>query len=286
MFFLDCLPKTVLFCRKKMNKALVDCFPEERVNYQCMVTSPKLSEKTLDLLGLKAKDLQVYTALLKLGTAPLRRVAEEANLNRGTTYDALKRLLDLGMVSYVDAKTHRYFTAEDPERLRGLATRREVALQEIRSTLEESVIPNLKHIHGTSAHRPVVRYYEGDQGVREILEDVLASAEQAESTYRVYSSAAIRDLISAAWPGYNKKRIRKKIFCKAISVGEGGSTVGHDERKWLSREEESPTYIFIYAGKTAYVSVDDRRHLFGVLIEDEGIARTQKLIFDQLWNVL
>ena len=51
---------------------------------------PKLSEETLELLGLTAKDMQVYIALLKLGTAPLRRVAEESGHNRGTVNDALK----------------------------------------------------------------------------------------------------------------------------------------------------------------------------------------------------
>ena len=90
-----------------------------------MATNHKLPAKTLDLLGLTEKDLAVYVATLRLGNAPLRRVAEEAGFNRGTAYDALKRLIDVGLVSYVDANIHRYFTAEDPHKLRGLATRRE-----------------------------------------------------------------------------------------------------------------------------------------------------------------
>ena len=63
---------------------------------------PTLSDETLELLGLKPKDMTVYTHLLKLGTAPLRRIAEVTNLNRGTTYDALKRLIDVGLVSHMD----------------------------------------------------------------------------------------------------------------------------------------------------------------------------------------
>src|SRR3989344_4173015 len=100
-----------------------------------MANSHNLSEKTLELLGLHPKDWEVYLAVLRLGTAPLRRIAEAVNLNRGTTYNALNRLLDVGLVSYVDAKTHRYFTGEDPHKLRGIATRREVALQGARPGL-------------------------------------------------------------------------------------------------------------------------------------------------------
>jgi sugar-specific transcriptional regulator TrmB len=251
-----------------------------------METKNILNPRTLELLGLTAKEYGVYVALLRLGTAPLRRVAEVAGLNRGTTYDALKRLIDAGLVSYVDAKTHRYFTGEDPHKLRGLATRREVALREASVTLDE-VIPRLEDMRGKSEHRPAVRYFEGEAGVREILEDVLRSAERAESKmYRVYSSAGIRDLIASAWPSFTRERIKRGIRVKAIATGGGGATSGLDERKWLSQDASAPTYIFSYAGKTAHVSVDKNKKLFGVIIEDQAIAATQTMIFDGLWKAL
>lgn len=251
-----------------------------------MPKTPKLSEKTLDAIGLRKKDLSVYVCLIKLGTAPLRKIADTCGLNRGTTYDTLKRLMDLGLVSFVDAKTHRFFTAEDPKKLTGVATRREVAVQEARLELHE-LIPQLQELLGWSKHRPSVRYYEGDVGVRDILEDVLKTyAHALDKMYRVYSSAGIRDLILHAWPAFTKTRIQKKIRVKAIAIGEGGRTSGFDERRWLSHEQQSPTYIFIYQDKTAYISVDGNRQLFGVVIEDEGVALTQTMIFDSLWTHL
>ncbi len=245
-----------------------------------------LNARTLELIGLKEKDMQVYTALLELGTAPLRRIAEEAGLNRGTAYDALKHLLDAGLVSYVDAKTHRYFTAEDPQKLSGLATRREVAVQEAREKIRE-VIPDLQLVLGRSKHRPSVRYYEGSSGVREILEDVLKVCESSEEKrFRIYSSEGVRGLIASAWPGFIKKRIRQGVGVRTISIGKGGRTYGLDERKWLTEDEAAPSYVFMYPGKTAFVSVDERRELFGVIIEDEAIATTQQMVFDAMWRFL
>ncbi len=254
-----------------------------------------LDPKTLEALGLTQKEFDVYVKLLRLGSAPLRKIAEEIGLNRGTTYDALKRLLDVGLVSFVDAKTHRYFTGEDPHKLRGLATRREVAAQEARVALDE-LLPELEAVLGSSEHRPAVRYYEGESGVRDILEDVLAvtlrhGSGQAElgaesKTYRIYSSATLRDLVASAWPAFTKTRIRRGIRVRAISLGEGGTTAGLDERKWLTKKTSAPTYIFIYGGKTAYVAADERKRLFGVIIEDAAIASTQTFIFDALWEHL
>jgi sugar-specific transcriptional regulator TrmB len=251
-----------------------------------MNKQPKLSEETLSAIGFKRKDYKIYLSLIKLGTAPLRKISEECGLNRGTTYDTLKRLMDLGLVSFLDAKTHRFFTAEDPQKLTGVATRKEVAAQEARLKLKE-VIPDLQQLLGWSQHRPTVFYYEGEMGVRSILEDVIQTcAHSLDKMYRVYSSAAIRDLILHAWTGYTKQRIREKIRVRAIAIGHGGSTFGLDERRWLTKEDKAPTYIFIYHGKTAYVSVDEKRQLFGVIIDDTAIALTQTMIFDSLWQHL
>lgn len=246
---------------------------------------PTLSVQTLEALGLKGIDIHVYVTLLSLGSAPLRRIAEEAKQSRGTTYDCLKRLLSQGVVSYVDAKTHRYFSAEEPVRLRGLATRREVTLAEARAELIE-MIPAFEAVRGASQHRPTVRYYEGEAGIRTILEDVLQVTESSRPRqYRVYSSAAVRDLVHNAWPAFNKIRVRKRVEVKAIAIGEGGRTHGLDERRWLNRSA-SPTYMFIYRGKTAHVSLDHQKRLFGVIIEDAGIAATQTILFDALWETL
>lgn len=249
-----------------------------------MKTNINIKPQTLELLGLKPKDFDVYLAVLKLGTAPLRRVAEIAGYNRGTTYDAIKRLLASNLISYVDAKKHRYFTAEDPQKIRGLATRREIAIQEAKLQID-SLLPDFQQLAGSAAYRPAVRYYEGKDGIKEILKDVLKTTDRIKNkTYRIYSSSKLRELIAEAWPNFTKTRVQAGIHVKAISVGPGGDTAGLDERKWLSKEKSSSAYIFIYGQKTAYVSADEFNKLFGAIIDDENITSSQTMIFDVLWK--
>jgi len=245
-----------------------------------------LSAQDSEVLGLKDQDMQIYQTLLRLGSAPLRRIAQESGISRSTAHDILRRLMDFGLATFVDAKSHRYFSAEDPEQLHRLASRKSLAMQESCVRVEQA-IPQLEKLVGSLSYRPTVRYYEGSTGVKSILQDVLATCEKSRSkTYRVYSSAGIRDLIAQAWPRYNATRKQRGVQVKAVALGEGGKTVGLDERKWLTRKESAPAYIFIYDKKTAYVSVDDRGRLFGAIIDDEPIAQTQKLIFNQLWEHL
>ncbi|MCG2687662.1 hypothetical protein L6260_02560 [Candidatus Parcubacteria bacterium] len=246
----------------------------------------KLVGVDLSLLGLSVKDMDVYTILVSLGSAPLRRIAQDAKISRSTVHDALHKLIDIGLVSFVDATSHRYFTAEDPAKLRSIIARKELEIAEARERIEQE-IPQIQSLFGSLSHRPTVRYYEGSTGVKSILQDVLATCEKSRSkAYRVYSSSGIRDLIAQAWPRFSATRKQRGVQVKAVALGEGGKTVGLDERKWLTRKESAPAYIFIYDKKTAYVSVDDRGRLFGAIIDDEPIAQTQKLIFDQLWQHL
>jgi HTH-type transcriptional regulator, sugar sensing transcriptional regulator len=251
-----------------------------------MVRKFTIDTQILELLDLKEKDALVYTTLLRLGSAPLRRIAQAAKLNRGTAYDALKRLLDAKLVQYVDAKRHRYFHAEEPAVLRGLAMRKELAMQEARAKLTD-VIPELQSMIGVDAHRPRVRYFEGESGVKDLLKDVLLETSKTRAQlYRVYSSSGIRDLIAHAWPSYNTQRKKRQVRVRAIAIGPGGKTHGLDDRRWLSHAEAAPTYIFVYGKKTAYVAADEHDQLFGVTIEDAAITATQKMIFDALWKQL
>jgi sugar-specific transcriptional regulator TrmB len=244
----------------------------------------KISDLTL--IGLSNKDTEIYMTLVSLGSAPLRRIAQESKMSRSTVHDALRKLMDMGLVGFVDSKQHRFFTAEDPQRLHSLMIRKELDVQEAREKLEVQ-IPQMQALFGAMSYRPTVRYYEGSSGVKAILQDVLATCEKSRSkTYRVYSSAGIRDLIASAWPRFSSTRKQRGVSVRAVALGEGGKTIGLDERKWLTRKESAPAYIFIYDKKTAYVSADDRGRLFGAIIDDEPIAQTQKMIFDQLWEHL
>ena len=159
-------------------------------------------------------------------------------------------------------------------------------MAEAREKLSE-LIPDLQSMIGEDAHRPRVRYFEGESGVKELLQDVLSETKKTRAKlYRVYSSSGLRDLIAHAWSGYNTQRKKMHVQVRAISIGSGGKMVGLDDRRWLSQDESAPTYIFIYGTKTAYVAADDRQMLFGVVIEDTAIASTQKLIFDAVWKHL
>ena len=238
--------------------------------------------------GLSDKEIAVYLTLIKLGPSPVRVLAQVSQVNRGTTYDILKNLISQGLVSFYNKESHQYFTAESPEKLVLALEQKQKDIEVVKEKISES-LPALKIAFGQQGGKPVMKLYEGPKGIKQILEDVLETLSDAdEKVYYVYSSATVRKNVYKSMPDFSDKRIKKKISVKTIALGPGGQTVGLDERKWMKStdQELSPTYELIYGGKVAHISLDNSDSPVGIVIENEAIYKTQKMIFEFNWNQL
>jgi len=236
-------------------------------------------------IGFSDKESTLYLALFRLGPSSVRKLAEEAGLNRGTTYDALKWLQEKGLVSFYDKQGKQHFVAEPPEKLLTLIKDQKGELESAERGLMKS-LSELQAIYNKGGERPVARYFENEE-CRKILDDVLSVCENdRDKMYRIYSVEELREYLYKDFPTFSDARIAKGITVKAIAIGEGGTLRGLDERKWLGLKTQTPTYIFIYPGKTAYISLNAQKEPIGVVIENDGVCETQKQIFDSLWNML
>ncbi len=242
----------------------------------------------LKKLGLSEKEINVYLALLEYGASSVRKIAKISGINRGTAYDALKDLQKIGLVSFYHKNTKQKFVAENPEKILKVLKDKQEDLQEIKKQITE-IIPELKSLQDKEGNKPVTKFYEGKEGIKFILDDILDAMAQhltcaSWQEYYVYSAAAVRDDVYSAYPDFTKKRIKNNIKVKTISLSKGGATYGLDERKWLKTEQDSPTYIIIYANKCAFISRDNSNNPVGVIIENKMIYETEKLIFMNLWE--
>ncbi|PIR76327.1 MAG: hypothetical protein COU32_02670 [Candidatus Magasanikbacteria bacterium CG10_big_fil_rev_8_21_14_0_10_42_10] len=282
--FLNTYPQ---YCRKYIDKLYI-------VYYACIGKNMDIS--ILKKLGFSDKYAKVYLALLRLGPSSVRSLAEETVLNRGTAYDSLKWLQDKGLVTFYKQDTKQNFVAEPPAKLNTLLREQQEELSRTDQELSQFVA-ELDALHHSGEARPVARYYGPDE-LHHILEDILTVTEASdEKTYRVYSTEGIREHLYKDFQTFSDVRVARGIEVHAIAIGDGGELRGLDERKWLSLSDHSrtsgvdlhnpsPTYIMIYPGKTAYVSLDHTGKPMGVAIENAGISLMQQRVFDALWKTL
>lgn len=244
-------------------------------------------EQTLRKLGWSEKQIQVYMTLLRIGPSPVRKIATESGINRGTTYDILKALRADGLVAFFHKKTKQYFVAEDPSKLASALEARAEELHSAKLELE-TVVPQLRSLYANGGAKAVSMLYEGKEGVANILRDVLERTAHAEGhRYYAYSAPDVRSAIYQAMPEFNKQRVSKKVSVRVISFDPGGERHGYDERKHIaSGHKPIDTYIFIYAGRVAYLTKDASGGPVGMIIENAGIYQTERQVFESLWQRL
>ena len=237
----------------------------------------------LKRIGFSDKTAQIYLGLLQLGPSSVRKLAEFCGLNRGSAYDALRWLGDRGLVVFYEKESKQHFVAEPPVKLLTIAQEESRNLEQANSEIERS-LPELDALYNRGGERPIARYFpEAELPV--ILNDVLTTCETVgERTYRVYSTEEIREQVYAHFSTFSDVRVAKNIAVRVIALGKGGELRGLDERKWLLVPQTKPTYIILYPGKTAYISLNVQNEAIGVLIENDGVYQTQAQIFDALWG--
>lgn len=239
-------------------------------------------------LGLSDSEAKTYLALLRLEAASIRKVSASTSINRGTTYEIIKRLVDEGLVSTRTSGKREYYSAESPEKIYDiLRDKRKELLQT--QKMAEQVVPSMLADAARPQGSPIVKYYEDDNGVVTILKDVLQTCSKLENPeYYAYSSQPLRQYLYRKFPQFTERRITEGIGVKVIAIGEGGDPAAISERKWLAEPSRSKisSYTLIYGNKVAQISISKDFTPYGVVIEDVGAASMQKLLFENLWQNL
>jgi sugar-specific transcriptional regulator TrmB len=245
-------------------------------------------QKLLLELGFSRTEAETYWALLNLETVSIRKVAEQSGINRGTTYEALKRLVTANLAHARRAGQREYYSAESPEKIYDLIRDKR---KELWRTQQEAqvLIPELLAKKARPQGRPIVRYYEDDEGVVAILTDVLQTCGQLDvPEYSAYSSRPLRQYLYRKFPQFTERRVKEGIGVKVIAIGEGGDPAEQSERKWLNEPSAAgiSSYTLIYGDKVANISISSDETPYGVVVEDAGMAAMQNLLFRKLWETI
>lgn len=236
-------------------------------------------EKFLKNLGLEEKEQKVYIALLKLGDGVCGRVAKGAQIKRTTAYHILENLEGKGLISSYTERGVRRFVAENPSRLKDILDGQFLAL--------EKYLPQLRAFYNLAKAKAEVRFFEGEEGAKQVSEDVLASGEK-----NIYSLGSIKNVKEATGVSicFGKRRIAKKIFEKALRVrkefDESYAKRQKEEFKevrFLPENFEVPVLILIYGRKVGVIC--SKEEGFSFIIESDDFSKTTKLIFEALWNI-
>lgn len=160
----------------------------------------------LKSIGLTDAETRVYISLLKKGEAIAADIAADANIARTYVYDAIKSLQKKGLVSFVIKNNKKFFIAAPPEKIIDyLKEKQQKVLQE--EGMIKSVIPQLNAILKTSKEKPKISVYEGKEGLKTVLNDIIKTKKDG----CVWGGSK---MVEKLIPDYTKKYLREKTKYK------------------------------------------------------------------------
>ncbi|MFH1012519.1 MAG: helix-turn-helix domain-containing protein [Candidatus Peregrinibacteria bacterium] len=230
-------------------------------------------------LGLDDKEARIYLALLELGQASILQIAKTSKVNRASIYYIIEKMKRRGYVTPLKTGGKDIYMAVRPELL---------LAQEKKHVQDfESVVPELTGLINQTGQRPVVRFYEGIEAVKAIYADTLTAKTE------ILNYANSRE-VRRHWTEYDQeyvaRRIAKNIYLRGIAPNdEYGRQVKAGDRRSLRKirlidpkKLNFTDEINIYDNKIAMVSFGEE--VFGVIIESQAMADTQRSIFEMAWR--
>ncbi len=239
----------------------------------------------LEELGLTPEESQVYLAVLELGGTYVSAIAKKAKVNRVGCYHTLGNLVKKGLVSSFSKNKVRYFAVESPQIL--------VNQMEDKLARAKMILPELLSLTSTMAYKPKIQYYEGLQGIKNLLEDTLDAKGEIvgytnlEELPKIIPEDYLRD--------FAKRKIGKSIRTRMLSpltptaldylkrFYPSDYDLSLTEILFINPDEYPFEYeISIYDNFVSLISLS-KEELVGLIMESPLYAKTQHSIFNLAW---
>lgn len=241
----------------------------------------------LQSFGLSEKEAKVYLASLDLGRATADQLAKQAGVKRSTTYVQVESLMKKGLMSTYQEDKKTYFAPESPDNLRRI-----FELERQKFDLNEKnlnkTLPDLSRMFESAGERPVVRFFEGKEGITAIRDDTLNLPSGSEINI-VYSYDSLMGIYTdEELLKYTQRRVAKKIKVRSVYTRKSGNLAPDDitplaVRKFISHEHMPLTSDFlIYGNKLAIMALQGR--IFGIAVDSKEIADNFRVLFALLWE--
>lgn len=238
-------------------------------------------EKYLQEIGLNEKESAIYLALLQVDSASVVSLADKTKIKRPTVYVVLETLAKKGLVSEVEIGNKTHYAAEPPERLESFVERQKIVLEEHAKRLKD-IIPQLKSVEREGGERPIVKYFEGKEGIISSAEELYLGQDQATETHLVYSKDLVDKLFTPEERNrYKKIRIGKNIKSNVLytythgdlPTDATGDRVRIDEKKYPITCD-----ISIYEDRVRINTLSES--LSGIFIKSKDVADTLRSIIN------
>ena len=249
-------------------------------------------EEIFATLGFKEEEVKTYLSLLDAGPSSGGDLAKKMGMKRPTVYGYLDRLVVGGLATQSSRNGLKLYIAASTEQIQLLFQRKKDELLTKEKAFEQ-IVPELQKRVGMNLFQPKIQIFEGHEGIRNAMGDLLNY--EGVQAHTIWPIQSMLDVLSPDYLRYhNIVRIQKKI--KYNSIWEHNQATDIDVPNYLGTGERYYREIRIapnnfkfemgvqfYANKVVFLS--SKAESFALMIESKEIFDVQFSQFKMIWDV-
>ena len=242
-----------------------------------------MDTEILQKLGLTKNEIKVYITILKLGSCLAGEITRKSDVHRRNVYDAVERLVEKGLVSFITKNNRKWFEAVDQERFLGLIKEKEDELKDMEKDIQK-ILPELKLSKGLARTKQEVQFFKGREGLKTVYDDILRTGKSYVGYGR---SKSLEKILRFFLKHYVRDRVKKKINIRLIyeqsAKGASYTKTKYTECRYIPNEMSSNAALRIYGDKVAILLLSEEEPL-AIVIESKAIADGYRKYFEVMWK--
>ena len=233
-------------------------------------------------IGFSSNEAAVYLATLELGPSSIWDISLKSGLQRSTCYSIMEELTLKGHANKTNDGRRSLYAVSSPKRLM-------IAARTRFERFERSV-SELDALASQSSQKPVVRFYEGQEGVRDVFLSVLDVPKGTEILYMGSDEITERNYPEILAEYMHQRQVKKVPIRVIFEDTPANRSIGPNSPEKLRATKYLPTNLFhpviethISGDRVSYVS-HNVQSPFAYVIENAAFAEQERQKFELLWN--
>ncbi|MDE1941366.1 MAG: hypothetical protein KGI66_04565 [Patescibacteria group bacterium] len=235
---------------------------------------------TMEYVGFHPREIQLYISALESGDSTTAELSDRTDIPLTTAEEVLRRMHKHGLVNSYTRRHRLHWVAVDPEKIAaGLAEKLKAF---------EGIVPKLRTKQTAEAAAPRIITYTGAGEIKLILDDMIETKHEISAflPWDNWIDFLGEDYVSDLIERRRKRFLRMRLVTDKTPASAKLRSADPKElrlTRFLPQGSCIENANFIYADKTAMISMNEKRP-FGILIKDQAIAGTMKLLFESMWQ--
>ncbi|MDP7180347.1 MAG: helix-turn-helix domain-containing protein [Candidatus Woesearchaeota archaeon] len=239
----------------------------------------------LERFNLSPTAAKVYIALLELGKATADKIAKRVGTYKANVYDALDRLEEAGLSSYLFEDHKKFFIPTNPEKLPQIVDDIKAKDMEKLDNLRKDItnlMPQLKAKYGSIKEKELFEVYRGRKAYKAVINEIL---KEKPKLWKGFGNFQVKEVFPIEYIHWFKKvpfRLFSTKTKKVEALKKEAKKTCDVKVTWLPEEVYMPIVWVVFGNNVLIIIYEP--DLILMRIKSEQVVKTFSNQFDYLWE--